>query len=283
MAFLMTSALKSTLTNTTTSAMQSLVNKDDTKALAKWIKGTCTRHWKTGLVVGTGIALIAGAYKVHCDVVTWREQQELSPRESLSKYESLVDITEKTSGQISGILEEIGCEFPVSDDGGELEDVLEIDEPVNTWATQFEIGNLEPEEKLEGSALQLYKYKQTLKSQVRERKKIKINGQGVALRGLVAKARLAFPVPKATEMQAQAINLFLYKECRKLNIRLTDMAILIPRAVALAMIPSETQIESSQLQSLPIITKRFARRDLGRTSKSLTARVLNGILGFVNK
>jgi hypothetical protein len=273
---------KSTLSNSSTALAQSLaLTKQDSKWVSDLIRVNTKRHWKKVAVVGTCGALIAGAYKVHCSLKEWKEQQELAAKDGddVHLLASLSNVQSVSSTVVDLTLQAMGT---IQDREPEIEDVLEAD--------PFDVGFMRTEldvipEKLENGKPDpdyVKKVDKAYRKRTRmERKKISATGFGVALKSLVNRAKLAFPVPKDTELQAQAINLFLYKECRKLNLRIADAAALIPKATALAMVPSDVQIECGQLMGIPMIQRRYLRRGWKSTPEPLTARIISGVMGFV--
>jgi hypothetical protein len=281
MAFLYAIA-KSTLSNSSTALSQSLaLNRQDSKWVSDLIRDNTKRHWRKAAVVATCGALIAGAYKVHCSVKEWKEQQELAVTEAddVLLLANIADVQRISSETVEATLQAMDA---LQSDEPELEDVLEAD-PFDVEFMRTELA-IEEEFDENGKKLPVNPDKLARAHRKRskaERKRIKLNGYGVALKSLVNRAKLAFPIPKDTEIQAQAINLFLYKECRKLNLRLTDAASLIPKATALAMVPSDVQIECGQLMGIPTIQKRYLRRCWKATPEPLTSRLCSAVLGFV--
>jgi len=227
------------------------------------------KHYKKVAVVGACSAVMYGAYKFYRDLEDWELQSSMGPNEiSISK---LVDIQVMPTEEIQDVLD-ANTEILIVK---ELEDVLEIDEPDNVWEQQPLVVVDEKD------CVSMISNKHNARSR-RERKRITLGFESHALRALVAKAKLAFPVPKDTEVQMQAINLFLYKECRKINLRVTDAARIIPQAVALAMVPTEAQISYDQLRKLPEIQQRYLRRQWTNTKAPLGVKMLQSIRSWVN-
>lgn len=295
MAALAGSLLKNMLYNNSTAVLNSLVSKKDTNTLTGLIRINTKRHWKKIVFVGACSAVIAGGYKIHCELVQWREQQDLAPtqeeEEKLEVVSSMVNIQTQSHDDITLICGAIGIER--SDDMREIEDVLVVDEVDPKF-----LRVMEDEFKLMSTSLkensveevahairinELRKDKANLEREKKSRKKISDDGFPTALRSLVSRAKLAFPIPKADELQIQSINLFLYKECRKLNLRVNDAAKLIPQAVALACVPSDTQISNSQLIGLPEIQRRFLRRKWKGSEAPLSVRVISGVQRFLSR
>lgn len=281
MAFLYSIA-KATLTNSSSALSQSLaLTKQDSKWVGDLIRVNTKRHWKKAAVIATCGALIAGAYKVHCDLVEWKEQQELAAEltDDVQLLAQLSNVQSTSSCLIEATLQAMSTN---QDCEPEIEDVLEADPfEVEFMRTELDVTN-DYDDKGRKLPVDQAKVDKALRKRSRaERKKIRENGYGTALKSLVNRAKLAFPVPKDTELQAQAINLFLYKECRKLNLRISDAAKLIPKATALTMVPSDVQIECGQLMGIPTIQRRFLRRSWKAVPEPLTSRVCSAVLGFV--
>jgi len=277
MAFLLSSFARSVAANSSSALSQTLaLDKHTSKQVVSFIKSGVGKHWRKVAVVGTCGALIAGAYKVHCDLVAWREQQDLAlSGNELSLLSSLHSVQNTSSEVVGATLEAIGC-TPLVEDETELEDVLDIDVPKSSFMATGDLFPVPGETDEEAS-------NRIQKNNRRERKKIRTDKFGVALKSLVAKAKLAFPVPKNTELHIQAVNLFLYKECRKINLRISDAAILIPQAVALAIVPSDEQILAGQLAGIPSIQRRYLQRNWNGKEAPLHVRVVNSIRSFVSK
>lgn len=273
---------KSTLANSTTALSQSLaLTKQDSKWVSDLVRVNTKRHWRKAAVVVTCGALIAGAYKVHCSLQEWKEQQELAVTgaDDVHLLANLADVQRTSSHTVEATLQAMGT---VQDCEPEIEDVLEADPfEVEFMRTELDVVADFDDKGRKLPTDQAKVDKAHRKRSRAERKKIKESGYGVALKSLVNRAKLAFPVPKDTELQAQAINLFLYKECRKLNLRISDAARLIPKATALAMVPSDVQIECGQLMGIPAIQKRYLRRGWKSTPEPMTSRIISGVMGFV--
>jgi hypothetical protein len=294
MAALAGSLLKNMLYNNSNTVLNSLISKKDTNTLTGLIRVNTKRHWKKIAFVGACSALIAGGYKIHCELSQWREQQDLAPNqeeeERLEVVSSMVNIQTQSHDDITLICGAIGIEH--SDDMREIEDVLVVDEVdsecLRVMEDEVKFASTSKGDSVEEVAYAnkinvLRKDKAKLERLRKSRKKISDDGFPTALRSLVSRAKLAFPIPRADELQIQSINLFLYKECRKLNLRVTDAAKLIPQAVALACIPSDTQISNSQLIGLPEIQRRFLRRKWKGSQAPLSARVISGVQRFLSR
>jgi hypothetical protein len=78
---------------------------------------------------------------------------------------------------------------------------------------------------------------------------------------MVAKLRTSFPTPNGSAIQQKAMALYLAKEGRKLKIRETQLAVLIPRAVALASVPTNAQIDMRVLMAIEPVELKFKRME----------------------
>lgn len=226
-------------------------------------------------MVGVVGVVCAGSYKLHCELKAWKDRVELQcDQSSLGLLETLCDTNSVSADRVCLTLEAVGC-TPETDFSTEIEDVLEIMPPEPDF--------MQTRPEIEADDTDAVMTSKMMKARKSERKRIREGAFGVALKSLVNKARLAFPVPKQNEMQIQAMNLYLHKECRKLNLRVSDAARLIPQAVAIAMVPSDQQILAAQLGGLATIQKRHLQRQWKEANPSMPLRVVNSILGFVRK
>lgn len=276
MASLMAGFAKSLVANSSSSLSTALsLDRKSALNVAHLVRATTVKHWRKAAVVGAVGAVVYGALKVHNDLVEWRDRMDLLTREDeVNRLASLHSTNHVSSDVVCLTLESVGV-TQETDFITEIEDVLEISPPEPDFMqSKPEIEKDDSDEKMT---------REVLKSRRKERKRIRQGGYGVALKSLVNKAKLAFPVPKQTELQVQAINLYLHKECRKLNLRVSDAARLIPQAVALAMVPSDDQILAAQMSGLASIQKRHLQRQWRDEKPSLSTRVVNSILGYVRK
>lgn len=283
MAFLYSIA-KAVATNSSSSLSQSLaLTKQDSKWVSDLIRVNTKRHWKKMAVAATCCSVSYGIYRLHCNLKDWQEQQELAvtPDDDVNLLAEMSNVQSTSAEVVEAVLQAMGT---TQDLEPEIEDVLEAD-PCQVDFMRVEL-DIQPDFDDKGRKLPVCEEKKAkaLRKRSRaERKKVREGGFGAALKSLVNRAKLAFPVPKDTELQAQAINLFLYKECRKLNLRTSDAAKLIPKATALCMVPSDVQIECGQLLGIPSIQKRYLKRGWKSTPEPLTGRICSAVLGFVRR
>lgn len=271
MASLMAGFARSVVANSSSALSQALaIDRGTALKVGKVVRGGVKRHWKKAVVVGTCGALIAGAYKVHCDLVAWREQQDLAlDGDNLTLLEELHSVSVVSSETVQSNLSAIGCEAEESD-FVELEDVLEVCKPALEC---LQVITEAPGEKDTEQQIRVEK----LKSEAKERKRIIPGKYGVALKSLVNKAKLAFPIPKNSELHIQAVNLYLHKECRKAHLRVSDASRLIPHAVALAIVPSDSQVLLGQFSGLQSTQRRHLQRQWVQSNPSMSVRVVQAI------
>jgi hypothetical protein len=235
------------------------------------------RNWRKYVAVSSVAMVAIGAIKAYLDYEEYLDMQNQSHQvEQLALTVNLIR-TEDTN-----VAETVVRMGDIQDTEAEIEDVLELDPYDSSNKTdkmELEIAR-EKDKLVQDVLVKIVKEKEY----VAKRKRVKSGKEEIALRSLVAKAKLAFPgAPRDVEVQAQSINLFLYKECRKLNLRVTEAARLIPQAVALALVPDDKQIEYHQLSQIPSIQKRRMRRAFLTKNLPLVARVISGIGSFLNK
>lgn len=279
MAFLLDISSK-LVANSTNSFIQNVSpNKTEMKWISDLIRVNTKRHWKKIAVIGACGVLIAGTYKLHSDLVAWREQQDLTPGPEVELLSKLANVQSVSLDRIQDVMEVITHRV---DEDKEIEDILKISEPDCDAFMQDQVnvvkGKDETTESLNARLTNAYRKKNRL-----SRKKVDQNDYPIALKSLVNRAKLAFPIPKDSDLHVQAVNLFLYKECRKLNIRTADAARLIPQAVALSILPNDEQIAYGQVLKLPEIQRRYLARNWRGGSPSLGVRMVNSIRSWVNK
>jgi hypothetical protein len=277
-------ASKMLLHNSTQLVAQNLVSKQDASMVAKYVKQLAGKHWKKVAFLGLIGGVAVGTYRSLKAYDEFKLQSRTGPKEtelkSLYTNAELVEIQRMDNELIESALDD--CEYnrePQED----LEDLLMVAAPDQV---HFQVEDTELEPQGEDEPEKDFKKREqvSLKKKARfEMKRVQPGKHGAALRALVSKAKLAFPIPKDTEIQAQAINLFLYKECRKLNLRVSDASKLIPKATALAMIPSEEQVNHGQLGGiLPMQEKYMRMKWRQNRHSSITERVFSAISSFTS-
>lgn len=271
MASLIAGFARSVAANSSSALSQALaIDRGTALQVGKVIRGGVRRHWKKAVVVGTCGALIAGAYKVHCDLVAWREQQDLALGSGeLTVLKNLHSVSNVDAEIVQADLEAIGC-CAEEEDHVELEDVLEVCKPALPCLQVIKDAPGEDDSDVKLAI-------DELKCEAKERKKVAAGKYGVALKSLVNKAKLAFPIPRNSELHIQAVNLYLHKECRKVHLRVSDAARLIPHAVALATIPSDAQILLGQLNGLQSTQRRHLQRQWTEANPKMSVRVARAI------
>jgi len=97
-------------------------------------------------------------------------------------------------------------------------------------------------------------HKQQIK---RQRKRVMHGRLSSAIKGLSNKIRASFPMPDGTQLQQKAMSLYAAKECRKMNMRESAIAELIPKAVALASVPTTAQVDLRMITQIAPVQLRY--------------------------
>jgi hypothetical protein len=93
----------------------------------------------------------------------------------------------------------------------------------------------------------------------KQRKRVRSGQLSQAVRGLAAKIRASFPLPDGSTLQQKAMCLYAAKECRKMCIREAQIATMVPRAVALASIPTTSQVDLRQITKIPAVELKYKK------------------------
>lgn len=91
----------------------------------------------------------------------------------------------------------------------------------------------------------------------KQRKRVRSGQLSKATKGLAMKIRASFPIPDGSQLQQKAMCLYAAKECRKELLRESQIAVLIPQAVALASVPSDEQINMRMLTNIEPVQLRY--------------------------
>lgn len=91
----------------------------------------------------------------------------------------------------------------------------------------------------------------------KQRKRVRSGQLSKATKGLAMKIRASFPIPDGSQLQQKAMCLYAAKECRKELLRESQIATLIPQAVALASVPSDEQINMRMLTNIEPVQLRY--------------------------
>lgn len=93
----------------------------------------------------------------------------------------------------------------------------------------------------------------------KQRKRVRSGQLSQAVRGLAAKIRASFPLPDGSTLQQKAMCLYAAKECRKMCIREAQIATIVPKAVALASIPTTSQVDLRQITKIPAVELKYKK------------------------
>lgn len=91
----------------------------------------------------------------------------------------------------------------------------------------------------------------------KQRKRVRTGQLNNAIRGLVAKIRGSFPIPDGSALQQKAMCLYAQKECRKMCIREMQLALMVPKAVALASVPTTSQVDLRQIVKIEPVQLKY--------------------------
>ena len=91
----------------------------------------------------------------------------------------------------------------------------------------------------------------------KQRKRVRSGQLSSAIRGLTSKIRASFPIPDGSMLQQKAMSLYAAKECRKMCIREAQIAAMVPKAVALASIPTTSQVDLRQIVQIEAVQLKY--------------------------
>lgn len=91
----------------------------------------------------------------------------------------------------------------------------------------------------------------------KQRKRVRSGQLSSAIRGLTSKIRASFPIPDGSMLQQKAMSLYAAKECRKMCIREAQIAAMVPKAVALASIPTTSQVDLRQIVHIESVQLKY--------------------------
>jgi len=288
---------KQVVANTTTTFAQAFTpSKQDIKIVSDIVRNVAKRHWKPlvgGVVVG---ACIYGVQKIRTEIQLAREEQRISP--SITEVRNLTHTANSVDGNCGPErndfeeLDSLADDFLLElEEQPELEDCLENDPAASAdvrWSSEerehaiidLQIKQRKSETKKtdgtdeEGeeispvdpviSGLMLKKvvvsqetyHKEQYKKQ---RKRVRSGQLSNATRGLAAKIRASFPIPDGSTLQQKAMCLYAAKECRKMCIREAQIALIVPKAVALASIPTTSQVDLRQITKIEAVELKYKK------------------------
>lgn len=93
----------------------------------------------------------------------------------------------------------------------------------------------------------------------KQRKRVRSGQLSNATRGLAAKIRASFPLPDGSMLQQKAMCLYAAKECRKMCIREAQIASMVPKAVALASVPTTSQVDLRQIVQVDSVQLKYRK------------------------
>lgn len=268
--------------NTQTVSQCLTLEKKDVKFLSALIRDNTKRCWKPLAVVGVVGALSYGALKIRTEILDRQREAVIAPTqaevENLCHVASSVDRYGAFNAGVWGDLDALADEFLEElAEEPELEDCLENDpaasEEVRWTSAEKELEIIELQINSRAAALddkcdagvkelQLKKCVVTQedyhKEQYRkQRKRVRVGQLGNATRGLAAKIRTSFPTPDGSALQQKAMCLYAAKECRKMKIRENQIASIVPKAVALASTPTDSQVDMRRIVNIEPVQLKY--------------------------
>jgi predicted RNA-binding protein with RPS1 domain len=267
MAFIISGLGKQFMANTTTTVAQALTpTKNDMKIVSNFIRDNTKKYWRPvagAVVVGT---CVYGAIKLRSEMLQARRQLKFTPTadeiENLSANASFPEVGAPLDvgllGELNKLADDLVNELT-------LEQCLEVDsevEKVIANGDDIDLELLEMEESGKSKVtIDKLKEKQDLQIKAKAKKRVVKFLLPQACKAMVAKLRTSFPTPNGSAIQQKAMALYLAKEGRKLKIRETQLAVLIPRAVALASVPTNAQIDMRVLMAIEPVELKFKRME----------------------
>lgn len=91
----------------------------------------------------------------------------------------------------------------------------------------------------------------------KSRKRVRPGQLSNAVKALSYKIRASFPIPDGSALQQKAMCLYAAKECRKMNLRETQIAIIIPQAVSLSSVPTTDQVDMRTLTKIEPVQLKY--------------------------
>jgi hypothetical protein len=242
-----------------------MLDKKEVSALSNLIRDNTKRHWKPLCVAGAVVGAAFAAYKVRTEILRQREEKRVEPTvnevENLSESASLPEVGSPLDVGMYGELETLAdCLL----DELELEECLEVDPAFAVDQRFIDVEQVQAIKDCKDESVQEQmdiKYK--MEVQRKSRKRVRGDRLPHACRAMVAKLRASFPTPDGSPLQQKAMALYLAKEGRKLKMRETQLAVLIPRAVALASVPSDSQVNMRLLMAIEPVKFKYQRMKWG--------------------
>jgi hypothetical protein len=266
MAFLVAALGKQISSNATTTLAQALTpSKKDVSVISNLIRVNTKRHWKPLCAAGAVVGAAFAAYKVRTEILRQRDEIRVGPTtneaENLSESASLPEVGSPLDVGMYGELETLAdCLLEEL----ELEECLEVDPAFAVDQRFIDVEQVQAIKDCKDESVQEQmdiKYK--MEVQRKSRKRVRGDRLPHACRAMVAKLRASFPTPDGSPLQQKAMALYLAKEGRKLKMRETQLAVLIPRAVALASVPSDSQVNMRLLMAIEPVKFKYQRMKWG--------------------
>lgn len=266
-----------------------MLDKKEVSVISKLIRDNTKRHWKPLAAIGTVAALTYGVYKVRTEILQQKEDTKAAPTSievrNLTHTANSVDGNcgpERTEFvELDSLADDLLLEL---ENELELEDCLENDPTASEdvrWSSaekeldiidlrikqrKSEVGGTDDEASPDAVIAGL-KAKKVLiaqeayhKEQYRKQRKRVRSGQlSNATRGLAAKIRASFPIPDGSMLQQKAMCLYAAKECRKMCIREAQIATIVPKAVALAAVPTTSQVDLRQIVNIEAVQLKYKK------------------------
>lgn len=284
MSFLVASVAKQLGANMTTTVAQALTpSKKEVSALSSLVRDNTRKYWKPLVAVGTVGALAYGAYKVRTEILQQKSDTEASPTPTqVRNLTHTADSVDGNCGPERGDFDELDALadelLEELQEQPELEDCLENDPAASAdtrWTdAESELAIIQHKidagkaaligDEYSHPTLELQKCiiveESYRKQQYRKQRKRVRSGQlSNATRGLAAKIRASFPLPEGSMLQQKAMCLYAAKECRKMCIREAQIAVMVPKAVALASIPTTSQVDLRQITQIDAVQLRYRK------------------------
>jgi len=278
--------------NVTGSLAQSIGNscmmsKDDTKKVSNFIRENTKKYWKPLAAISAVTVLAIGAVKLYnkCDAL--QRLSECAPTETeLEILDETTEVIECGPVLQMGVLHDLEQLAQQLLEELDLEDCLEEDRTELNYMKSVLGKDLERlAEAKDGDGknaktIEIMEENIKLKTLRNCRKRVKDNYLGKSIKAMATKIRNAFPSPNGSELQQKAMSMYIFKECRKLHMRESDAAVLIPKAVALASIPTIDQVNVQLVTKTKSVQIRYNKRNWsGKMDKADTW--LSGILAAV--
>lgn len=295
MAFLFTALGKQLLSNSTTTVAQALTpTKNDMKYVSNLIRDNTKRHWKPVAGVFVLGTCVYGAIKIRSEILLAREELKIQP--TPNEVRNLAHTANSVDGncgpdlgmeELDSLADDLLLEL---ENEPELEDCLENDPTASEnvrWSKleteldiidlkiqqrKYEIGFTEEVRSDEVNSIKKIdpvvtelKIKKVFAAQEayhkeqyrKQRKRVRSGQLSNAVRGLAAKIRASFPLPDGSMLQQKAMCLYAAKECRKMCIREAQIATMVPKAVALASIPTTSQVDLRQITKIEAVELKY--------------------------